>query len=121
MIEIVEYREQWPAEFRAIAGDLRRRLGPLALRIDHIGSTSVPGLAAKDRIDIQVTVASAVLNLLPLPGLVCGAIWPAFRPDREKRILRQEPILLGILAAAIVAGFVANPAAKLLPYFSGLA
>jgi len=69
----------------------------------------------------QVTVASAVLNLLPLPGLVCGAIWPAFRPDREKRILRQEPILLGILAAAIVAGFVANPAAKLLPYFSGLA
>jgi len=68
----------------------------------------------------QVTVASAMLNLLPLPGLVCGAIWPAFRPDREKRIERREPIWLGLLAAAIVAGFIANPAAKLLPYFSGL-
>ena len=37
---------------------LREALGDLALRIDHIGSTSVPGLAAKDRIDIQVTVES---------------------------------------------------------------
>jgi len=69
----------------------------------------------------QVAVATVVLNLLPLPGLVCGAIWPAFRPDREKRIMRQEPILLGILAAAIVAGFVGNPAPKLLPYLSSLA
>jgi GrpB-like predicted nucleotidyltransferase (UPF0157 family) len=33
-------------------------LGPLALRIDHIGSTAVPGLGAKDVIDVQITVAS---------------------------------------------------------------
>jgi GrpB-like predicted nucleotidyltransferase (UPF0157 family) len=37
---------------------LRRLLGPLAVRIDHVGSTSVPGLAAKPVIDIQVAVAS---------------------------------------------------------------
>jgi GrpB-like predicted nucleotidyltransferase (UPF0157 family) len=37
---------------------LRKGLGNLALRIDHIGSTSVPGLPAKDVIDIQVTVAA---------------------------------------------------------------
>jgi GrpB-like predicted nucleotidyltransferase (UPF0157 family) len=36
--------------------ELRKALGDLALRIDHIGSTAVPGLDAKDRIDIQVTV-----------------------------------------------------------------
>src|SRR5215212_11001581 len=54
---IVPYDERWPADFAAIGAALRGALGDLALRIDHIGSTSVPGLAAKDRIDVQVTVA----------------------------------------------------------------
>jgi len=58
MVEIVTYREAWPAEFREIAAALRAALGDRALRIDHIGSTSVPGLAAKDIIDIQITVAA---------------------------------------------------------------
>lgn len=57
MITIVEYHEDWPDEFREIAGRLRAELGELAVRIDHIGSTSIPGLAAKDKIDTQVTVA----------------------------------------------------------------
>ncbi len=56
-IEIVPYRDSWAAEFRAIAPPLRTALGSLALRIDHIGSTSVPGLPAKDVIDMQLTVA----------------------------------------------------------------
>jgi GrpB-like predicted nucleotidyltransferase (UPF0157 family) len=55
-IIVVPYREGWVQEFEAIASDLRETLGDLALRIDHIGSTSVPGLAAKDVIDVQVTV-----------------------------------------------------------------
>jgi GrpB-like predicted nucleotidyltransferase (UPF0157 family) len=55
---IVGYNDNWPAEFQAIAATLRAALGPLALRIDHIGSTAVPGLAAKDVIDIQITVAA---------------------------------------------------------------
>ena len=57
MITITPYQTTWPAEFLRIGGVLRQALGDLALRIDHIGSTAVPGLAAKDRIDIQVTVA----------------------------------------------------------------
>ncbi len=57
MVEIVPYQASWPAEFREIASGLRRDLRGLALRIDHIGSTSVPGLPAKDIIDIQITVA----------------------------------------------------------------
>ncbi len=64
MVEIVPYKSTWPAEFLAIASVLRQGLGPLALRIDHIGSTSVPGLAAKDIIDIQVTVAALDQELL---------------------------------------------------------
>ena len=56
-IEIAPYSEAWPKEFQRLARIIRAALGERALRIDHIGSTSVPGLDAKDRIDIQVTVA----------------------------------------------------------------
>lgn len=56
MIEIVPYHPEWPAEFERIAAALCGALGDLAVRVDHIGSTSVPGLAAKDIIDVQLTV-----------------------------------------------------------------
>ena len=55
--EIVPYSRQWPAAFTAIARRIRDALGPAAVRIDHIGSTAVPGLPAKNVIDIQVSVA----------------------------------------------------------------
>lgn len=55
-IVIVSYRSEWPDEFETIARPLSQALGELALRIDHIGSTAVPGLAAKSVIDMQVTV-----------------------------------------------------------------
>jgi GrpB-like predicted nucleotidyltransferase (UPF0157 family) len=54
--EIREYDRGWPDAFRDAAGRLRMALGENADRIDHIGSTSVPGLASKDVIDIQVSV-----------------------------------------------------------------
>ena len=53
---IVAYRPEWAEEFAEIARPLQEALGELALRIDHIGSTAVPGLAAKNVIDMQVTV-----------------------------------------------------------------
>ncbi len=61
-IEVVDYRLEWPAEFEAIAGEIRSALGSDAVRIDHIGSTAVPRLAAKDIIDIQVSVADINRN-----------------------------------------------------------
>src|SRR5438105_2058781 len=54
-ILISEYDPAWPERFRAYAAALRGELGARAARIDHIGSTSVPGLAAKDVIDVQVS------------------------------------------------------------------
>ncbi len=57
MIEIVSYREQWPATFAEIAARLRATVPAVLAAIHHIGSTAVPGLAAKDIIDIQVTVS----------------------------------------------------------------
>ena len=55
-IEIIPYQSRWVEEFRQIGTELRQALGETAVRIDHIGSTAVPDLPAKDIIDIQVTV-----------------------------------------------------------------
>ncbi len=56
MIHIIDYQQTWPSEFHSVGAMLRRHLGALAVRIDHIGSTSVPNLCAKDILDIQVSV-----------------------------------------------------------------
>lgn len=59
-IQISNYDPTWPSQFRRIAETLRRDLGDEVLRIDHIGSTAVPGLPAKDLIDVQLTVGRIV-------------------------------------------------------------
>ncbi|MEO2005189.1 MAG: GrpB family protein, partial [Candidatus Poribacteria bacterium] len=58
LVHIVDYQDRWPREFGEISANIRGSLGDLALRIDHIGSTAVPDLGAKDIIDVQVTVAT---------------------------------------------------------------
>src|SRR5947207_8955681 len=77
-IEIVEYRAGWIDEFRGVGEALRRALGDAAIRINHIGSTAVPGLAAKDIVDVQVTVAS-----LPLPDRIVSAFDASGFPLRD--------------------------------------
>ena len=56
VIIISKYNPKWAEEFESIKSSLHEILGDWAVRIDHIGSTSVPGLGAKDVIDIQITV-----------------------------------------------------------------
>lgn len=56
-VVVTPYQSQWVSDFTRIAGRIRAVVNDAALRIDHIGSTAVPGLAAKDVIDIQITVA----------------------------------------------------------------
>lgn len=55
-IEIVDYDHGWPVRFREEAERIQRALGARARRVDHIGSTSVPGLAAKPIVDVLVQV-----------------------------------------------------------------
>ncbi|WP_278258641.1 GrpB family protein [Nocardioides convexus] len=47
----------WPASYAGHEARIRTALGPVAVQVEHIGSTSVPGLAAKPIIDVLVTVA----------------------------------------------------------------
>ncbi len=57
-VAAVDYRPEWPGEFERLSEQLRGALGDLPVAIDHVGSTSVPGLPAKDCIDVQVRVRS---------------------------------------------------------------
>ncbi|KRE41327.1 dephospho-CoA kinase [Knoellia sp. Soil729] len=57
-LTLSEPKEEWPAEGARLVARIAKALGDRALAVDHIGSTSVPGLVAKDVIDIQVGVGS---------------------------------------------------------------
>ncbi len=58
-IQLVDYDPSWPRLYQREADRIRVVLGKRALQIEHVGSTSVPGLAAKPRIDILLIVADS--------------------------------------------------------------
>src|SRR4030095_15038477 len=68
-IRIVDYDEDWPKKFETHARIIADALGSSALRVEHIGSTSVPGLAAKPIIDILVVVSDSADESSYLPKL----------------------------------------------------
>ncbi|GAA0374355.1 MULTISPECIES: GrpB family protein [Micromonospora] len=91
-VEIVDYQPAWGVDFTELGRALRLALGDGAQRIDHIGSTAVPGLAAKPVIDIQISV----LTLEPvddfrLPLEQLGYVYRADNPERTKRYFREPP------------------------------
>lgn len=91
-IMVVPYDPEWSARFQDLAAQLGQALGDVALRIDHIGSTSIPGLAAKPVIDIQVSVASFdPLDAIRIPLERLGYVWRADNPDQTKRYFREPP------------------------------
>ena len=53
-IKVVPYDEAWEQDFLKIKSELEEALGDLALRIEHVGSTSVKGLSAKPIIDVRL-------------------------------------------------------------------
>ena len=55
-VVVLPYDEQWKQDFLMIKDELTSALGQLAIRIEHIGSTSVAGLSAKPIIDIDVVI-----------------------------------------------------------------
>jgi len=58
-IQLVDFDPQWPGLFAREAGRVRAVLGERVLLLEHVGSTSVPGLAAKPRIDMLLVVADS--------------------------------------------------------------
>lgn len=99
---VIAYRPGWPAEFARIAKRLRDVVGRAAIRIDHIGSTAIPRLGAKDVIDIQITVSDldevdGVTNPLRADGFRQGTTFqydvfhgkPEADPELRKLYMRE--------------------------------
>ena len=63
-VTIVEYDPDWPSRFQELSIPVKNALGDLIVAIEHVGSTAVPGLAAKPIIDMDVVIPS--LSDLPV-------------------------------------------------------
>lgn len=93
-VEIVTYDPLWPARYAELADRIRTALGDAALELEHVGSTAVEGLAAKNVIDIDLTVADScaeddyVPALEPL-GYVLTIREPSFHEHRMLKL--DEP------------------------------
>ena len=68
-IVVADYDPAWPERFTELADIVRAALGGTVLRIEHIGSTSVPGLAAKPIIDMLVVVEDVADEAAYVPAL----------------------------------------------------
>src|SRR5215831_2888215 len=93
-IIIVDYDPLWPEKFQKHAAILSRALGTKALTTEHVGSTSVPGLAAKPIIDIVVVVEDSGDEAAYLPALLAaGYVLRVREPGwHEHRMLRTPQL-----------------------------
>jgi GrpB-like predicted nucleotidyltransferase (UPF0157 family) len=91
-IIIEDYNDEWPLQFHELGLMLRKSLGDIAVRIDHIGSTSVPGLSAKPIIDVQVSVRQ-LEPMLEYKSKIekVGFTHRSENPDLTKRYFRELP------------------------------
>lgn len=104
-IVLAEYDKGWSAAYEAEAGRIAAALGGVALRIEHVGSTAVAGLAAKPVIDIQLSVADPdaveayraplealdyTFTTVPLPYFHRPAHWPHTHHVHVRRVGSTE-------------------------------
>lgn len=89
-IEIADYDPRWPGLFEHEVARVRAALGAMALRIEHTGSTSVPGLAAKPIIDMLLVIANSADEPSYVPALEkAGYVVRIREPDwHEHRMFR---------------------------------
>ena len=91
-VSVVDPDPRWPEAFERLRTRIVAALGPLALAVTHVGSTSVPGLAAKDFLDVDLIVPDSGDEAAYLPALEdLGFELRVREPDwEEHRVLRHE-------------------------------
>jgi GrpB-like predicted nucleotidyltransferase (UPF0157 family) len=114
-IVVVDYDPAWPERFRREEARIRSSLGEAALSVEHIGFTSVPGLAAKPIVDVLLVVEDSGDEPSYLPALeAAGYVLRVREPDFEIRQVRgskEGATLLSVMRSSLRP----CPARRLLP------
>ena len=89
-VELAPYDPAWPDQYAAAAAKVRAALGDAALVLEHVGSTSIPGMAAKPIIDIVLGVAASADEAAYVPALTAQGYRLHIRePDwHEHRLMK---------------------------------
>jgi GrpB-like predicted nucleotidyltransferase (UPF0157 family) len=91
-IVVVDYDPAWPERFRREEARIRSSLGEAALSVEHIGSTSVPGLAAKPIVDILLVVEDSGNEPSYVPALeAAGYVLRVREPDFDEHRMLRTP------------------------------
>lgn len=91
-VVLTPYQPEWVDRFNTVAAGIRSALGATVLALEHVGSTSVPGLPAKDIIDIDLTVADSTDEARYVPQLeaVGYVLFVRERSFHEHRMFRYD-------------------------------
>lgn len=97
-IVIVDYDPEWPRLFEREARRIRAALGDSVVLLEHVGSTSVPGLAAKPRIDILLIVPNSADESNYVPPLeAAGYVLRIREPDwHEHRVFNRPDMAINL-------------------------
>ena len=91
-ILLLEYSPEWPVLFRREAERVRATLGERVLQLEHVGSTAVPGLAAKPIIDMALAVSDSADEPRYVPGLeAAGYVLHGREPNWHQHRLLKGP------------------------------
>lgn len=93
-VAVVPYDPEWPRQYAALAASIRDALGDSVLALDHVGSTSVPGLAAKPSIDIDLTVQDSTAEDAYVPALQAIGYTLVIREPsfhEHRCLMREDP------------------------------
>lgn len=93
-VVLEDYNPEWPRWYAVQEAGIRAALGDVAVRVEHVGSTSVPGLAAKPLIDILLVVPDSSDEDAYVPALVAAGYYLRLRERgwHEHRLLKYpEP------------------------------
>jgi GrpB-like predicted nucleotidyltransferase (UPF0157 family) len=100
-VEVFEYDPDWPQIFRRLKEEIWPSVRDVATSIEHVGSTSIPGMAAKPVIDVDIVIASRqelssiVVRLEKLGYKHCGNLGIEDRKrSRHRRIGRHTAFML---------------------------
>jgi GrpB-like predicted nucleotidyltransferase (UPF0157 family) len=101
-IHLADYDPAWPSHYSRRATAIRETLGDVILRLEHVGSTSVPGLAAKPLLDMLLTVTDpadepAYVPPLERLGYVLAIREPDWYQHRVLKLKAELPVNLHVL------------------------